>query len=131
MQTAQDIQRVRRFNRTVTERVGALRDHFLDRPRPLAESRFLWEVGSGADVRELRARLDLDSGYVSRLLRSLERQGLVIVEKGAADGRVRRVRLTVRGRRERVLLDRRSDALARGLLNALSAPQRERLLAAM
>ena len=81
MQPAQDVGRVRRFNRTVTERVGALSDHFLDRPRPLAESRLLWEVGrDGADVRELRARLSLDSGYVSRLLRALERQGLVAVE---------------------------------------------------
>jgi DNA-binding MarR family transcriptional regulator/N-acetylglutamate synthase-like GNAT family acetyltransferase len=132
MLNAQDVQRVRRFNRTVTERVGVLRDHFLGRPRPLAESRFLWEVGGqGADVRELRARLSLDSGYVSRLLRSLERQGLVVVEKGAADARLRRVRLTAQGRRERALLDRRSDALARGLLDALSPAQQERLLAAM
>ena len=129
---AEDVQRVRRFNRTVTERVGALRDHFLDRPRPLAESRFLWEVGGqGADVRELRGRLALDSGYVSRLLRSLERQRLVTVEKGAADARVRRVRLTARGRRERALLDQRSDALARGLLDPLSSAQQARLLAAM
>src|SRR5262245_43739242 len=127
-----DVQRVRRFNRTVTERVGALSDHFLDRPRPLAESRFLWEVGrEGADVRELRARLSLDSGYTSRLLRSLERQGLAAVDKGAADARLRRVRLTARGLRERALLDRRSDALARGLLGALSSTQQERLLKAM
>jgi DNA-binding MarR family transcriptional regulator/N-acetylglutamate synthase-like GNAT family acetyltransferase len=126
------IRRVRRFNRTVTERVGVLSDHFLDRPRPLAASRLLWEIGpQGADVRELRVRLALDSGYVSRLLRSLERQGLVRVEKGAGDARLRRVRLTAQGGRERALLDRRSDALARDLLLALSEGQQERLLKAM
>jgi DNA-binding MarR family transcriptional regulator/N-acetylglutamate synthase-like GNAT family acetyltransferase len=126
------VDRVRRFNRTVTERVGALSDHFLDRPRPLAESRLLWEIGpQGAEVRELRARLALDSGYVSRLLRALERQRLVSVETGRSDARVRRVRLTAGGLRERALLDRRSDALARGLLEPLGPRQQERLLAAM
>jgi DNA-binding MarR family transcriptional regulator len=121
---SQAIRRVRSFNRTVTERVGVLSDHFLDRPRPLAESRLLWEIGpEGADVRELRARLSLDSGYVSRLLRALESQQLVVVEKGGGDGRLRRVRLTGKGRRERALLDRRSDALARGLLLSLDESQ--------
>jgi DNA-binding MarR family transcriptional regulator/GNAT superfamily N-acetyltransferase len=129
---SQAIRRVRSFNRTVTERVGVLSDHFLDRPRPLAESRLLWEIGpEGADVRELRARLSLDSGYVSRLLRALERQHLVAVEKGGSDRRVRCVRLTGKGRRERTLLDRRSDALARGLLRPLDERQQSRLLAAM
>ena len=112
--------------------MGALRDHFLDRPRPLAESRLLWEVGpQGADVRELRARLSLDSGYRSRLLRALERQRLARVEKGKADARVRRIRLTTAGLRERALIDRRSDALARRLLQPLPPSQQTRLLAAM
>src|SRR4029450_10281325 len=114
---SQAIRRVRSFNRTVTERVGVLSDHFLDRPRPLAESRLLWEVGrEGADVRELRARLSLDSGYVSRLLRARDARGWVGVERGRAGARVRRVRLTARGLRELALLDRRSDRLARELL---------------
>jgi len=129
---SQAIRRVRSFNRTVTERVGVLSDHFLDRPRPLAESRLLWEIGrEGADVRALRARLSLDSGYVSRLLRALESQRLVVVEKGGGDGRLRRVRLTGKGSRERLLIDRRSDALARGLLRPLDESQQSRLLAAM
>src|SRR5215510_9193891 len=99
------IRRVRSFNRTVTERVGALHDRFLGRRRPLAEARLLWEVGvRGADVRELRARLSLDSGYASRLLRSLERQRLVALEPSRADRRVRRVRLTAAGRAERAEL---------------------------
>src|SRR5207249_9173791 len=68
---------VRAFNRFVAERIGAVSDTFLGRDRPYGESRILWEVGSdGTDIRELRTRLGLDSGYASRVLQSLERQGL-------------------------------------------------------
>ena len=68
-----DTQRLRRFNRTVTRRIGVLTDDYLGHGRPLAESRLLFEVGrGGSDVRDLRARLALDSGYASRLLKSLE-----------------------------------------------------------
>jgi DNA-binding MarR family transcriptional regulator/GNAT superfamily N-acetyltransferase len=126
------IQQVRRFNRTVTERVGALNDQFLGRQHSLGESRLLWEIGTrGAEIRELRARLSLDSGYVSRLLRSLEGQGLLAVEASRADGRVRRVRLTKAGAAERAELDRRANTVARGLLQPLSSDQRAKLLAAM
>ncbi|MGH3761767.1 MarR family transcriptional regulator [Actinophytocola sp.] len=64
---------------------------FLARDRPLGAARLLWEIGSGdgTDVRELRARLDLDSGYVSRLPRSLEADGLVTVTASTGDRRVR------------------------------------------
>ena len=66
------IEQVRRFNRVVTQRVGAFNDRFLGRPRPLGEARLLWEIGlDGCEVRLLRSRLGLDSGYLSRLLRSL------------------------------------------------------------
>jgi DNA-binding MarR family transcriptional regulator/GNAT superfamily N-acetyltransferase len=123
---------VRRFNRTVTQRVGALHDQYLARDRPLGEARVLWEIGEqGCDVRGLRTRLDLDAGYLSRLLRSLEAGGLVTVGTSAGDGRVRTVHLTKKGRAERAVLDRRSDALARSLLDPLSDAQRERLVAAM
>lgn len=112
--------------------MGALDDHYLARDRPLGEARVLWEIGSGkTDVRSLRARLGLDSGYLSRLLRSLEADGLIRVEPGRQDRRVSTARLTAKGRRERTLLDRRSDQLAESLLEPLSAGQRERLVAAM
>jgi DNA-binding MarR family transcriptional regulator/GNAT superfamily N-acetyltransferase len=114
----------------VTQRVGALQDRYLGRDRPLGQDRVLWEVGDGIDVRDLRSRLDLDSGYVSRLLRSLEAAGLVTVGPGD-DRRVRVARLTARGRRERALLDRRSDELAASLLAPLSDGQRARLVDAM
>ena len=126
------IDQVRSFNRTVTQRIGVLQDEYLARGRPLGASRVLWEVGKApVDVRALRARLDLDSGYLSRLLRALEGEGLVAVEPGATDRRVRTVRLTDAGRAERAVLDRESDALAESLLAPLGDDQRERLVEAM
>src|SRR6478609_8431086 len=89
------VEQVRSFNRTMTERVGALNDHFLGRSHPLGEARLLWEIGEeGASVRSLRSKLGLDSAYVSRLLRSLEAQGLIVVGVNRSDRRVRQVRLT-------------------------------------
>ncbi len=92
------IQQVRRFNRLVTQRVGALEESYLRRGRPLSEARLIFEIGAGgADNRSLRDRLGLDSGYLSRLLRSLEAEGLVEVGRKDADGRMRRARLTAKG----------------------------------
>src|SRR5947209_229399 len=126
------VDQVRRFNRVVTERVGALNDRFLGLARPLGEARLLWEVGpDGCDVRLLRSRMGLDSGYVSRLLRSLEAAGLVEVTSSLADRRIRVARLTAAGRRERAKLNKRADELAQSLLAPLTAEQQEQLLAAM
>lgn len=126
------IAKVRRFNRTVAQRIGALDDRYLSRDLPLGEARVLWEIGeSGCELRRLRAHLDLDSGYLSRLLRSLEGAGLVTVEPSAGDRRVRTARLTKRGLAERRILDRRSDELAASMLDALPDDDRQRLVAAM
>jgi DNA-binding MarR family transcriptional regulator len=126
------IDRVRRFNRLVTQRVGALDDHFLGRDRPLGASRLLFEIGSGgADLRDLRRRVGLDSGYLSRLVKRLEREGLIRLRPGADDERVREARLTPKGRRELQLMNARSDDVAQGLLTPLTPPQQARLVAAM
>lgn len=122
---------VRRFNRTVTERLGVLRDRFLGLGRPLGEARLLWEVGDGCELRSLRSRLNLDSGYLSRSLRSLEDAGLVTVMPARTDRRIRIARLTAKGRRERARLDRRSDDLAQSLLTPLNPKQRSDLVGAM
>ncbi len=127
-----DVAQVRSFNRTVTQRVGALEEAYLARGRPLGQARLLWEIGpDGRDVRSLRADLGLDSGYVSRLLRTLEQEGLVEVGASRADARVRTARLTRKGRTERKLLDRRSDELAASMLAPLDERQQERLVGAM
>jgi DNA-binding MarR family transcriptional regulator len=126
------ISQVRRFNRIVTERVGALSDRFLARDHSLGEARLLWEIGpDGRDVRSLRTQLGLGSGYMSRLLRSLESEGLVTVGPKESDRRVRIARLTASGAAERAVLDRRSDELAASLLAPLGTRQRVQLAGAM
>jgi DNA-binding MarR family transcriptional regulator/GNAT superfamily N-acetyltransferase len=129
---AEQIATVRSFNRITMERVGALSEEFLDRSRPLGQSRLLWEIGAGgADVRDLRARLGLDSGYLTRTLQALEREGLVRVDGGRADRRVRRASLTAKGLQEWRELDRRSDTLAASVLEPLGDRQRDELAGAM
>ena len=126
------IAQVRRFNRVVTQRVGAINDQYLSRSRTLGASRVLWEIGvEGCEVRSLRSRLGLDSGQASRLLRALESDGLIEIAPSAMDGRVRFARLTAAGSAERAVLDERSDELARSILDPLDRPRRDRLVEAM
>jgi DNA-binding MarR family transcriptional regulator/N-acetylglutamate synthase-like GNAT family acetyltransferase len=130
MVSAEDIAQVRSFNRLVTRQVGALQDRYLGH-RPLGESRVLFEIGErGATPRDVRARLGLDSGYLSRMLAALRRDGLVVTEPDPADRRTRRLRLTEAGRAEMRELDRISDELAASALAPLDAEQRARLLRA-
>ena len=127
-----DLQQVRRFNRAVTQRVGALDDRFLGLERPLGEARVLWEIGvEGCEVRSLRSRLGLDSGHLSRLLRALESDGLVRVEPSTSDRRVRVARLTADGLSERGLLEERSDQVASSILASVDQERRGELLGAM
>jgi DNA-binding MarR family transcriptional regulator/N-acetylglutamate synthase-like GNAT family acetyltransferase len=92
----------------------------------------IYEIGrAGIDLRALREKLALDSGYLSRLLRSLERQGLVEVRSTAHDRRARRLTLTDRGLSELEAYDAESDALAHSVLAPLPPDQRARLVAAM
>ena len=127
-----DVALIRRFNRTVTERVGALEESFLGRDRPLGASRLLWEIGDdSADLHKLRDRLGLDSGYASRLIRRLKNEGLIIVEVYPTDRRRRRLRLTAAGTAEVQELDRLSDLAAIEMLDKVPPSKRERLLAAI
>ncbi|GID32067.1 bifunctional helix-turn-helix transcriptional regulator/GNAT family N-acetyltransferase [Paractinoplanes brasiliensis] len=124
------IEVVRDFNRFYTQRLGVLHDHYLGQGRPLGEARLLFEIGAGADLRDLRGRLGLDSGYLSRLLRSLGDQGLVSVGPHPADRRVRVATLTEAGRRERADLESRSRDSVAALLEPLTEEQRARLIEA-
>lgn len=122
---------IRDFNRYYTRRIGVLTDRYLGQDRPLAEARLLFEIGEHGAVRDLRARLGLDTGYLSRLLRSLEQQGLVRVTAAPDDGRARVAELTDAGRQELVDLDRRSADGIAGLLAPLTVGQREQLVASV
>ena len=125
------IAQVRRFNRLVTQRAGALDDHFLGRDRPLGESRVLFEIGArGADLRDLRSRLGLDSGYLSRIVQSLVAAGLIELRTGPRDERVRTACLTRAGLAEVEEMNRRSDDAAESILTPLGESQRQRLVEA-
>src|SRR5271154_5459960 len=127
------LEQIRSFNRTVTRRLGVLNDRYLGRDRPLVESRLLFEIGlQGAPVSELRATLGLDSGFLSRLLRSLERKGLTTTGKlSGGDGRARFARLTRAGRAELRRVNALSDDLARSMLAPLTKSQGSKLVSAM
>ena len=126
------IEGVRGFNRAVTQRVGALNDHYLGRDRPLGEARVIWEIGEqGCDVRAMRSRLAWTRGTSADCCAHSRAAGLITVTRERArqagpNGTAHR-----KGRAERALLDRRSDALARSMLEPLTDSQRQRLVSAM
>ena len=129
---AEAVLQVRRFNRTVAERIGAVHDRFLHHRRPMNEARLIWEIGiEGEELRTLRMRLGLDSGYLTRVMASLAKQGLVRVRSATRDGRVRFAHLTRSGLRARAEIDKRSDDLALHVLDVLTEKQREQLTSAM
>jgi len=130
MASAADIARVRSFNRLVTRQAGVVSERYLGR-RPFGQSRVLFEIGTdGTTPRDLRARLGLDSGYVSRMIGALRRDGLVEARRDQGDRRTKRLSLTRAGREELREINRISDELAAAALAPLSDDQRERLLRA-
>jgi DNA-binding MarR family transcriptional regulator/GNAT superfamily N-acetyltransferase len=123
---------VRRFNRSYTQRIGALDDSFMGLGLPLGAMRLLFEIGTApGTVQGLRARLDLDSGYMSRLLQRLQDESLIEVVPDPDDRRRRLVRLTAKGRRRWNVLEARSEDRARALVDPLTERQRGRLAAAL
>jgi DNA-binding MarR family transcriptional regulator len=126
----EDIARVRAFNRLVTRQIRVLDDRYLGH-RPLGECRVLYEIGErGSTPRDVRIRLGLDSGYLARMLRTLQRDGLIESAPDPSDRRTKRLTLTAGGREELRALESISDDLASSALAPLDAEQRERLLRA-
>ncbi|MBX3606212.1 MAG: MarR family transcriptional regulator [Piscinibacter sp.] len=128
------IEAVRRFNRFYTRRIGVLGEGLLDTPFSLAESRLLWELAH-ADGRltasHLARELDLDPGYLSRLLRGLKERGLVRSARSKDDARVQLLSLSAAGQRAFAPLDQRSREQVGALLTALDERRQQSLLAAM
>ena len=123
---------LRDFNRSYTKRIGVLDDSYLGLGRPLGLSRLLFEIEpTGTRIRQLRSRLGLDSGYLSRQLGTLKNDGLITVKRDPIDGRHRLVSLTAKGKRERAKLDRHSEQFAQSLVAGLGNRQREKLAAAL
>jgi DNA-binding MarR family transcriptional regulator/N-acetylglutamate synthase-like GNAT family acetyltransferase len=127
------IDAVRRFNRFYTRRIGALQQGYMGSAFPLPQCRVLYELGQRgeATASELGADLDLDLGYLSRLLQSLRRQGVVQGEAAREDARRVRLSLTAKGRKIYQQLDGRSRELVAGMLGKLAAPEQARLVGAL
>lgn len=124
----------RRFNRYFTRRIGALHDHYLGQARPLGEARLLFEIShatDGVSLRELRARLGLDAGYLSRMAKALQAQGMIRLRVHPDDNRLRTAELTAAGRTELKEQERRANALVADLLGGLTPGQRGELTEAM
>jgi DNA-binding MarR family transcriptional regulator/GNAT superfamily N-acetyltransferase len=124
---------VRRFNRFYTRQIGVLRKTFLDSPYSLGEARVLYEIASrrAPTASDIARVLDLDAGYLSRLLRTFERRGLIRRTASARDARQSHLSLTPRGRRAYAPLERRSQRDAAAMLARLAPGDRPRLIAAM
>lgn len=124
---------VRRFNRFYTRRIGVLTDHYLGKEYTLPEARVLYELGHDGPTTatQLGRALDLDLGYLSRLLQGLKRRRLVQVTPSAEDGRQRALSLTPAGRRAYAGLDESSRRATGEMLKPLEKAHREHLVAAM
>jgi DNA-binding MarR family transcriptional regulator/GNAT superfamily N-acetyltransferase len=135
MSTALDrrVDGVRRFNRFYTQRIGVLAENFLRTPYTLAESRVLFELAhrEAPSPSDLAGALDLDAGYLSRILRRFERDGLVTRTASPTDGRRAVLALTAAGRAAFTPLNDRSHDDIAALLAPLPAERQERVLSAM
>ncbi len=133
MNPASRIDAVRAFNRFYTRRIGVLHEGLLDSAFTLTESRLLWELAhaEALTATELARTLELDAGYLSRLLTGLKARGLVRSTRSKHDARQQPLSLTAAGRRAFAPLDTRSRDEVGALLGALAEPQQQQLLAAM
>ena len=127
------IDAVRRFNRFYTQRVGALHTGFVGSAFPLPEARLVYEIGHRGETTasELGRDLDLDLGYLSRLLQGLRRRGVVQGKRAPNDGRTSLLSLTEKGRKSYAMLDERSRELTTAMLAKLPGAGREKLVGAM
>jgi DNA-binding MarR family transcriptional regulator/predicted GNAT family acetyltransferase len=130
---ADRVEAIRAFNRFYTSRIGVLREGLHDSPHPLPDARVLFELGRGGttEAAELRTRLDMDAGQLSRLVTRLEEQGLVAREPSPGDARRLRLRLTPAGTRAYISLDRGAVEQWSALLDGLDQDAQARLLDGM
>ena len=130
---ASHVAAVREFSRFYTRRLGTLDEGLLDTPWTLTEARVVFELGQAAstDMAALRTSLDIDSGYLSRLLAKFDAAGLIARSASATDGRRQALSLTTAGKRLYRTLGERSNRQVAGLLAPLAGPARESLAAAM
>ena len=124
---------VRRFSRFYTRVIGALREGLLQSRFSLAEARVLYELAHRAEptATELARDLEMDAGYLSRMLQAFERDGLLARSASGTDRRLNLLSLTASGAEAFAPLDARSRAEVGALLVGLSEPAQSDLIAAM
>ena len=128
---------VRRFNRFYTRQIGVLRKNYLDSPYSLGEMRVLYELaqadklGGATTASDIGRALDLDAGYLSRVLRSFEKRGLISRKTSRADARQSHIALTARGAKVFAPFEKRSQDFVGGMLGKLKPDEQQRLVAAM
>jgi DNA-binding MarR family transcriptional regulator/N-acetylglutamate synthase-like GNAT family acetyltransferase len=124
---------IRRFNRFYTRQIGALRKGYLDSPFSLAEARVLYELFTHPSLTasDIAGSLDLDPGYLSRVLAAFEKRGLISRTASKHDARQSHIKLTARGRRAFAPLEKRSQDHAAAMLKKLDAENQSRLVGAM
>jgi len=124
---------VRGFNRFYTNVIGLLRGKYLDTPYSLTEARLLFELAQreASEVTDLRRTVDIDPGYLSRILARFETDGLITRQRSAADARRQVIQLTGTGRSAVAGLDARSAEQTRDMLTGVRDDDRRRLLDAM
>jgi len=127
------IETIREFNRFYTRRIGVLHEGLLNSRFTLTESRLLWELAHRDDLTatQLARELELDPGYLSRLLRNFKERGLIKSRRSAEDARNQHLNLSAAGRRAFAPLDERSRADVAALLAKLAETQQQQLLEAM
>jgi DNA-binding MarR family transcriptional regulator/N-acetylglutamate synthase-like GNAT family acetyltransferase len=138
--TARDgrIRAVREFNRVYTNVIGLLHGGYLDSPYSLTEARVLFELahtgeaGRGeSEISALRRSVDIDAGYLSRILARFEADGLITRRRSDSDARRRVITLTTAGEQAFRGLDQRSAEQIAGLLDQLTEAEQQRLTTAM
>jgi DNA-binding MarR family transcriptional regulator/N-acetylglutamate synthase-like GNAT family acetyltransferase len=133
MASQQTIAAVRRFNRFYTRQIGVLRKNYLDSPYSLGEMRVLYELAQNEKMTasDVARSLDLDMGYLSRLLRNFEKRGLISRKTSATDARQSHLALTARGRKIFAPMEKRSQQYAASMLASLDCTQQEQIVSAM
>jgi DNA-binding MarR family transcriptional regulator/ribosomal protein S18 acetylase RimI-like enzyme len=127
------VETVRRFNRFYTGRIGVLPEQYLGSGYSLAEARLVYELGRRGQctATELGRELELDLGYLSRLLQGLKRRGVIQGRASPEDARRRVLALTSKGQKSYLALDERSRKEVGGMLSAIPAGEQDRLVDAM
>jgi len=133
MDTSDPVAAVRRFNRFYTRAIGLLDKGYLGTSYTLTEGRVLYEIAKadGPTAKDIGAVTGLDAGYLSRILGRFERDGILVRERSASDGRSALLRLTPHGEEVFAPFDQRSAEMVEGLIGRLSSPARKRLTGAM